>query len=116
IHADDVALKRFKDGKEDSLGIEDCMKQHIFVFQTNKDVLMKEYLCYCSFYLEFKFDRCPGTSNVDQGEAEENYEFVEEDAVQTEYQIFDFVDIPSYATVLTGVNAESLYFLKLKEK
>lgn len=92
------------------------MKQHLFVFEKEKDVLIKEYLCDCTYCLAFQFDSCPGTSKAVQAETDENYEFAEEDAVQTDEQVFDFIDVPSYASLLTGVKAEPLYFVSLKEK
>ena len=43
--------------------------------------------------------------------------FLDEDLpIDREEQIFDFVEIPSFVTVFTGVSAEPLYFLKIVEK
>ena len=36
--------------------IKDCMKQHMMVFQSNKDVILKEYLCECNPGRRFEFD------------------------------------------------------------
>ena len=47
VPADKVALQRFK-LKQDPLEIEDCMKQHLFIFEKGKDVLLKEHLCICA--------------------------------------------------------------------
>ena len=46
----------------------------------------------------------------------EEYYLAEEDNSSPERQIFDFVDIPSFVTVLTGANVEPLYFLKVVDK
>ena len=43
----------------------------------------------------------------------EDYYFAEEENGSQDKQIFDFVDIPSFVTLLTGANAEPLYFLKV---
>ena len=47
VPAGKVALQRFK-LKQDPLEIEDCMKQHLFIFEKGKDVLLKEHLCICA--------------------------------------------------------------------
>ena len=98
--------------------IEDCMKQHMMVFQSNKDVILKEYLCECNPCRKFEFDNCEREVEEDQNlDVEiEDYYFAEEDNGSQDEQIFDFVDIPSFVTLLTGANAEPLYFLKVIDK
>ena len=90
------------------------MKQHMMVFHSNKDEILKEYLCECNPCRKFEFDNCEREVEEDQNlDVEiEDYYFAEEDNGSQEEQIFDFVDIPSFVTLLTGANAEPLYFFK----
>ena len=80
--------------------IKDCMKQHMMVFQSNKDEILKEYLCECNPCRKFEFDNCEREVEEDQNlDVEiEDYYFAEEDNGSQEEQIFDFVDIPSFMT------------------
>ena len=61
--------------------IKDCMKQHMMVFQSNKDVILKEYLCECIPCRKFEFDNCEREVEEDQNlDVEiEDYYFAEED-------------------------------------
>ena len=94
-----------------------CMKQHLFVYRKGKEVLLQEYLCNCGDCLELNFDSCSKTSKADVIETDEEMEIFEDEPTESEgVQVFDFVDVPSYATVITGANTEPLYLLKLKEK
>ena len=79
---------------------------------------MKEYLCECNPCRKFEFDNCEREVEEDQNlDVEiEDYYFAEEDNGSQDEQIFDFVDIPSFVTLLTGANAEPLYFLKVIDK
>ena len=98
--------------------IKDYMKQHMMVFQSSKGVILQEYLCECNPCRKFEFDKCEREVEEDQNldvETEDCY-FAEEDNGSQNEQIFDFVDIPSFVTLLTGVNAEPLYFLKVIDK
>ena len=92
--------------------IKDCMKQHMVVFQSNKDVILKEYLCECNPFRKLEFDNCEREVEEDQNlDVEiEDYYFAEEENGSQDKQIFDFVDIPSFVTLLTGANAVPLYF------
>ena len=90
------------------------MKQHIMVFQSNKDVILKEYFYECNPCRKFEFHNCEREVEEDQNlDVEiEDYYFAEEDDCSQDEQIFDIVDIPSFVTLLTGANAEPLYFFK----
>ena len=76
------------------------MKQHMMVFQRNKDVILKEFLCECNPCRKLEFDNCEREVEEDQNlDVEiEDYYFAEEDNGSQEEQIFDFVDIPSFMT------------------
>ena len=86
--------------------IKGCMKQHM-VFQSNKDTILKDYLCECNPSRKFIFDNCEREVEENQNlDVEiEDYYFAEEDNDSQDEQIFDFVDIPSIVTLLTGANA-----------
>ena len=57
------------------------MKQHMMVFQSNKDEILKEYLCECNPCRKFEFDNCEREVEEDQNlDVEiEDYYFAEED-------------------------------------
>ena len=61
--------------------IKDYMKQHMMVFQSNKDVILKEYLCECNPCRKGEFDNCEKEVEEDQNlDAEiEDYYFAKED-------------------------------------
>ena len=94
------------------------MKQHLMVFQSNKDVILKEYLCECNSCRKFEYDNCEREVEEDQNlDVEiEDYYIAEEDNGSQDEQIFDIEDISSFVILLTGVNAEPLYFLKVIDK
>ena len=79
-----------------------CMKQHMMVFQSNKDVILKDYLCESNPCRRFGFDNCGREVEEDQNLDVEDYYFAEEDNGSQDEQIFDFVDIPSLVTLLPG--------------
>ena len=70
--------------------------------------------------MRFEFGKCENKdSECDlKGPSKDNEEYLddEEFEVNRDEQIFDFVEIPSFVTLFTGVNAEPLYFLKITEK
>lgn len=117
LPADEIALKRFNNERQGQV-ISQCMKQHLFVYQKGKDVLLQEYLCDCGDCLELNFDSCSKTVKADVAEIDEEINFFEEEEPTENggVKVFDFVDVPSYATVFTGTTAEPLFFLKLNEK
>ena len=92
--------------------VKDCMKQHMVVFQSNKDVILKKQLCQCNTCRKFEFGNYERETEDDQNlDVEiEDYCFAEEDNGNQDEQIFDFMDIPSFVTLLTGANAKLLYF------
>eukprot|EP00795_Rhopilema_esculentum_P002493 gene2493-18157_t len=42
----------------DLIEIQSCMKQHLIIFSTYKEILCKEYLCDCTHCLQFDFKTC----------------------------------------------------------
>ena len=88
------------------------------MFEKGKDVLLKEYLCDCNHCLNFKFECCEDSNNEGSSEVitDDDLFADEDEELNKEEQIFDFVEIPSYVMLFTGVNTEPLYFLKVKEK
>ena len=117
VPAHKVALQRFK-LKQDPLEIKDCMKQHLFIFEKGKYILLKEYLCDCNHCFNFKFECCEESKYEGSSEVitDDDLFADEDEELNKEEQIFDFVEVPSYVTLFTGVNTEPLYFLKVKEK
>ena len=71
-------------------------------------------------YLQLKFDECfkkQDAADVDFPEDLEGFEDDECDKdIDQNQQIFDFVDVPSFVSLLTGNPAEPLYFVKVTEK
>ena len=118
VPADKVALLRFKLISKIHWKSKDCMKEHLFMFEKGKDVLLKEYLCDCNHCLNFKFECCEDSNNEGNSEVitDDDLFADEDEELNIEEQIFDFVEIPSYVTLFTGVNTELLYFSKVKEK
>ena len=116
VSALEVATKRLN--MDTPLEIKDSNKQHMTVYQKGKAVVMKEYLCDCDPCRQFDFDNCEKDGEEELVDLEEVDQcFLDEDlAVDREEQIFDFVEITSFATVFTGVSAEPLHFLKIVEK
>ena len=47
------------------MDITGCMKQDLIIFKPKKNVFGKEYLCTCSFCLQFDFENCSGENAVD---------------------------------------------------
>ena len=88
------------------------MKQHLFIFEKGKDVILKEHLCDCNRCLNFKFECCEERKNEGSSEVITDYDsFADEDEqLNKEEQIFDFVEVPSYAMLFTGLNTEPLSF------
>ena len=96
-----------------------CMKQHMFVYNPNsKEIMCKEYLCDCSQCLQLNFDNCCCSFQSDEMETlnlEE--EFVDSSNIENYGQhIFEFIDIPSNITLVSGRTMEPLYFVLVKEK
>ena len=116
VSALEVVTKRLNMGTP--LEIKDCNKQHIMVCQKGKAVVMKEYLCDCDPCRQFDFDSCEKDGKEELVDLEEVDDcFLDEDLpINQEKQVFDFVEIPLFVTVFTGVSAEPLYFLKIVEK
>ena len=108
VPADKVELRRFK-LKQDPLEIKDCMKQHLFIFEKGKDVLLKEYLCDCNHCLNFKFECCEESKNEGSSEVitDDDLFADEDEELNIEEQIFNFIKVPSYVT-LSGADAEIL--------
>ena len=58
----EVTAKRCEEDKP--FGIKNCMRQHMMVFETGKNVILKEYLCECGPCWRFEFGKC---ENIDSG-------------------------------------------------
>ena len=74
--------------------------------------------CNCNHCLHFKFECCEESKNEGSSEVitDDDLFADEDEELNKEKQIFDFVEVPSYVTLFTGFNTELRYFLKFKEK
>ena len=97
--------------------IKDCMKQHMMIYKSGEEVVLKEYICECDPCRRFDFEECENDSKEEHSEVEIDDYFADEelDSNQDE-QIFDFIEIPSFVTLFTGVSSEPLYFVKIVSK
>ena len=97
--------------------IKDCMKQHMMIYESGKEVVLKEYICECDPCRRFDFGECENDSKEEHSEVEIDDYFADEELDSNqEEQIFDFIEIPSFATLFTGVSSEPLYFVKVFSK
>ena len=100
--------------------IKNCMRQHMMVFETGKNVILKEYLCECDPCWRFEFGKCGNKDSEGdlKGPSKDNEEYLDDEEFEgnRDEQIFDFVEISSFVTLFTGVKTEPLYVLKITEK
>ena len=117
LPSDEIVKSRA--AQNDSMIIQDCMKQHLLVFMPNEPVFCKEYLCSCNCCLQFNFKEClegdaplydDAVCNDEYGDDEG-----EHDALKSE-QVFDFLHVPSFITLFSGNQNEPLYFVNVTEK
>ena len=78
------------------------MRQHMMVFETGKNVILKEDLNLESGRKRIQAD-LKGSSKYN-----EKYLDNEEFERNCDEQILDFVEIPSFVTLITGINNEPL--------
>ena len=86
----------------------------MIVFKTGKNVILKEYRCECDPCRRFEFGKCENKDSEDhlKGPSKNNEEYLDNEEFEgnRDEQTFDFVEIPSFVTLFTGVNAEVLTF------
>ena len=115
IPAEEVCAKR--QIENDPMIIPNCMKQHMIVFESGKPVFCKEYLCDCGPCLKFNFEDCEKGEQQDSDDTTDVDVFDDENSnADRDEQIFEFVQVPSFVTLITGCNAEPLYFVQVTEK
>ena len=95
------------------------MKQHLMVFEPNStNIMCLEYLCKCNQCLQLNFGHCVDSNELHEEECNqidgERYDEAEIDSYGD--HIFNFVDVPSYVTLVSGRSTEPLYFVFVKEK
>ena len=119
-HVSTLEVMAKRCGEAKSFDIKNCMRQHMMAFETDKNVILKEYLYECHPCRRFEFGKCGNKDSEgdlkDPSKNNEEYLDDEEFEGNRDEQIFDFVEIPSFVTLFTGVNAEPLYFLKITKK
>ena len=69
-----------------------------------------EYLCDCSYCIDLDFDNCSSSELSDDAGDNAEEEFEEKEYESYGHHIFDFVEIPSCVTLVSGRSTESLYF------
>ena len=87
-----------------SLVIPNCMKQYLLVFESEKLSLSKKYLCSCN---QFDFRNCSNVEEEISDDLEDLDVFDDENAESDrDQQVFEFVEAPSFLTLLTGSQVE----------
>ena len=116
-----TTIKSYKSGKRtpNSIELANCMKQHRIVFIPYGEIICKEYLCDCTSCLQLKFSDCfdsqvssdheDDSSTVNEFESDEDENNEEDEDIDHNQQIFDFVEVPSYVSLVSQVTLSSLY-------
>ena len=92
--------------------IKRCMKQCLIVFKPNwTKIVCREYLCDCSHCIDLDFDNCSSSELSDDSDNNAEEEFEEKEYESYGYHIFDFVEIPSCVTLISGCSIEPLRLL-----
>ena len=109
-----------------SIELANCMKQHMIVSIPYGEIIYKENLCDCTSCLQLKFsdffyiqvspDYDCDTSTVNELESEDGQSNGGDEIIDRNQQVFDFVEVPSYVSLITGNIVEPLYFVKITEK
>ena len=88
-----------------------------FSIESEKISLSKEYLCSCNAYLQFDFPNCSNVEEEISDDLDDLDVFDDENAERDrDQQVFEFVEAPSFVTLLTGSQVELLYFVQITEK
>ena len=123
-HITPESLANKRHASNETIPLKQCMKQHVIVFVSHGDITMQEYLCDCTSCLQFKFSECyyhSSTNDAMISATMNEYESDEEEQDDDNYidrsqQMFDFVEVPSYISLITGNTIKPLYFVKVTEK
>ena len=73
--------------------------------------MCREYLCDCSHCIDLDFDNCSSSELSDDSDNNVEEEFEEKKYESYGYHIFDFVEIPSCVTLISGCSIEPLRLL-----
>ena len=109
---------------ENQIKIKPCQKMHLFVYEPGKEKpIVREYLCSCDMCLDMKFEECinnleAANINVETEELHDDIEVTEDEHIDDpKAYLFDFIETPSYVTVLFASSAhESFYLCKIVKK
>ena len=63
------------------MAITGCIKQNLIVIKPKKKLLCKEYLCGCTFCLQFDFENCSNENAADNGEDDADLEEFDESLI-----------------------------------
>ena len=75
VSALEVTAKRCEEAK--SFEIENCMRQHIMVFETGRNVILKECLYECDPCQRFEFGKCEN-KNSEADPSKDNEEYLDD--------------------------------------
>ena len=123
-HITPECLANKRHASNETIPLKQCMKQHMIIFVSHGDITMQEYLCDCTLCLQFMFSECYYHSSTNDAmisatmnEYESNEEEQDDDNyIDRSQQMFDFVEVPSYISLITGNTIQPLYFVKVTEK
>ena len=95
------------------------MKQQLMVLEPNStNIICREYLCKCNQCLQLNFGHCVDSNELHEEECNqidgERYDEAEIDSYRD--HIFNFVDVPSYVTLLSGRSMELYTLFLLRRK
>ena len=103
---------------ENQIKIKPCQKLHLFVYKPGKEKpIVREYLCSCDMYLDTKYEECinkleTANLNVETEELDDDIEISEDEHIDDpKAHLFDFIETPSYVTVLSASSAHESFYL-----
>ena len=113
--------RQIQDRSKQHQKVPDCMRQHLMVFTPNDPVFCREFLCSCNLCFQFKFTEClekktPLYSDIPCDDDFGYFVDNDDDEVDRTEQISNFVDVPSFVSLLSSSSNEPLYSVKVTEK
>ena len=112
IPVESLALARQNVGNP--IELTGCMKQHLIISKPKEKIFCKEYLCDFNSCLQFDFENYTNKDavhyddNCDDNDSNCEEEIDEE--IDQSQQIFEFITVPSFASLSSGTTIEPLLF------
>ena len=113
IPVESLALARQNVGNP--IELTGCMKQHLIISKPKEKIFCKEYLCDCNSCLQFDFENYLNKDAVHYDNGDDNDSNCEEEIdeeIDQSQQIFEFITVPSFASLPSGTTVEPLYFMQ----